>query len=677
MIEFTDFQGAAASVRAAGGEVVYEFPEMRVVAARLPETAVRGLQNNPRVKLMAPEQPRFPMALWNNTTDSTGEMTPYGIQMVQADQVSGGSSMPKVCIIDSGYKYGHEDLPTAGVSGYNGTLAWNEDGDGHGTHVAGTVAALGGNSKGVRGVITAGANLYIVRVFGNDGLWAYESDLVDALQKCRDAGAKVVSMSLGGGKPIGPWEQNAFDSAYNAGVLSIAAAGNAGDTSTSYPAGYGSVVSVAAVDADENVAGFSQKNADVEIAAPGVAVRSTYPKFEDNRLTVDGVTYYGNHITNSGRSSGANGNLIDGGLCTSAGSWSGFVVLCSRGEVSFKQKVDSVIAGGGVAAVIYNNASGNFLGTCDDGTGTKCDAIPAISLSQEDGLAAQVDAAGDKASTVVSTVTPSTTSYADMDGTSMATPHVSGVAALVWSHNAGWTNAQIRDALNNSARDKGAAGRDSEYGFGIVQTCGALQYLGGTCSVSEPPPAEGDTTAPTTSVTSPTDGANVSGTVAVTASASDNVGVSRVDFYLDGALAASDSTAPYEWAWDTTKTTNATHTLATKAVDAAGNVGSSANVSVTVNNTTTSDTTAPVISNVASRKTHTNGRFEITWTTDEASNSSVTFTGGASGTYSDANMVTSHVMSFSGKKGVKYTYTVSSTDAAGNKATAGPFTHQN
>ena len=583
MIEFHEFAGAAAAVRGAGGEVVHEFPAMRVVAARLPEGAARALQNNPRVKLMAPETPRVPMALWNDTVVN-GETVPYGVQMVEANQVKLGGAMPKTCIIDSGYRITHEDLPKSpNVNGYNGTLPWNEDGDGHGTHVAGTIAALA-NGKGVVGVVGSDANLFIVRVFGNDGKWAYESDLIDALQQCRDAGAKVVSMSLGGGKPIGPWEQSAFDSAYNAGVLSIAAAGNAGDTSTSYPAGYGSVVSVAAVDADEVVADFSQKNSDVEIAGPGVNVYSTYPKLEVNTFTAwDNTVYAGNHIEASGRSaSGVSGAVVDGGICDVAGAWSGKVVLCQRGTVSFKQKVDSVIAGGGVAAVLYNNVSGNFLGTCDDGTGTTCGGVPAISLSMEDGSGVKEKYLAMTA-TVVSRVEPADNQYYYNSGTSMATPHVSAVAALVWSHNSGWSNAQIRDALARTARDKGAAGRDVEYGYGIVQACGALKFLspGVSCSggSSEPPPP--------------------------------------------------------------------------------------------------SDTTAPVISEVAAAKTHKNGRFQITWKTDESSNSEVRFTAGASGTYTDSNMVTSHSMAFSGKSGVLYEYYVSSTDAAGNKATSGPYKHQN
>lgn len=95
----------------------------------------------------------------------------------------------------------------------------------------------------------------------------------------------------------------------------------------------------------------------------------------------------------------------------------------------------------------------------------------------------------------------------------------------------------------------------------------------------------GDTTPPSTSITAPAGGATLSGTVSVTASATDNVGVTNVEFYVDGVLKSSDATSPYSWSWDTTTATNATHTLTSKAYDAAGNSATSTGVSVTVNNT--------------------------------------------------------------------------------------------
>lgn len=97
-------------------------------------------------------------------------------------------------------------------------------------------------------------------------------------------------------------------------------------------------------------------------------------------------------------------------------------------------------------------------------------------------------------------------------------------------------------------------------------------------------PSGGDTTPPTTSITSPASGATVSGTITVTASASDNVGVTKVEFYLDGALQSTDLSAPYEWSWNTTTASNGSHSLTSKAFDAANNSGTSAAVTANVSN---------------------------------------------------------------------------------------------
>src|SRR5207245_2951224 len=102
-----------------------------------------------------------------------------------------------------------------------------------------------------------------------------------------------------------------------------------------------------------------------------------------------------------------------------------------------------------------------------------------------------------------------------------------------------------------------------------------------------------DTTPPSVSVTAPVGGASVSGTVSITASASDNVGVVGVQFKLDGAnLGVEDTTAPYAVSWKTLGTANGSHTLTAVARDAAGNVATSAGVAVTVSN----DTIPPTVS---------------------------------------------------------------------------------
>ena len=476
LIEFRDsVPGAAALVRAHGGQPVHEFPTQRTIAAWLPEVARLALANRPEVLRIERDAERYPLA----------QTTPYGISMVQANDPAiafTGATNALVCIIDSGYNFGHPDLP--GLVGIPptgdsdiGAGNWATDGCGHGTHVAGTIAALG-NSTGVVGVLPGGnLPLHIVKVFDNSCNWAYSSDLVAALNKCRAANAKVVSMSLGGPLPT-TFEEAAFNDALNAGMLPIAAAGNGGDTAISYPAGYASVMSVAAVASDKSVAWFSQQNPDVEIAAPGVGVLSTVPWTNENSLTVDNAKFYGNWIENAGRHQGVTAELVHGNLCDSInGSWAGKVVLCGRGSIPFLQKVTNVQTSGGVAAVVYNNIPGSFIGTLGDGNSS---AIPAISLTQEEGLWLVANKLGSQG-TVVSWTDPDTAGYEAWDGTSMATPHVSGVAALLWSHRPTWTNRQIRAALQQTALDLGAPGVDPSYGFGLVQAKSA--YL-----LSTPPP---------------------------------------------------------------------------------------------------------------------------------------------------------------------------------------------
>ena len=162
------------------------------------------------------------------------------------------------------------------------------------------------------------------------------------------------------------------------------------------------------------------------------------------------------------------GPLVDCGLgtatCTGA---SGAVCLIQRGDVSFAEKVQACEAGGGVAAIIYNNVPGSLSGTLG-GTAT---GIPSVGVSDTDGatMSANLGAA--------SSVTVDVGNYAFFDGTSMATPHVAGVAALVWSHNAGCTNEQVRAALGLTAEDLGDPGRDNSFGHGLVQAKSASDYL--------------------------------------------------------------------------------------------------------------------------------------------------------------------------------------------------------
>ena len=137
------------------------------------------------------------------------------------------------------------------------------------------------------------------------------------------------------------------------------------------------------------------------------------------------------------------------------------------------------------------------------------------------------------------------------------------------------------DATNSCGHTTYLGYNDPSYDNGLIYANAVAWLANGSGGTG------GDTTPPTTSITAPANGTTVSATVSVTASASDNVGVTKVEFYLDGALKSTDTTSPYSWSWDTTASANGSHSLVTKAYDAAGNVGTSATVTVTVSNTVT------------------------------------------------------------------------------------------
>jgi subtilisin family serine protease len=172
-------------------------------------------------------------------------------------------------------------------------------------------------------------------------------------------------------------------------------------------------------------------------------------------------------------------------------------------------------------------------------------------------------------------------------GTSLATPIVAGTAALILSKRPDFTAAQVDATLKASATDLGASGADPYFGAGRVNAAAAVQRAMAT-------PAA-DTTKPTAVIAAPTGGA-VAGTITVTANATDNVGVTRVELRANGALVGSDTAAPYQFAWNTTSVANGSVQLTATAYDAAGNAGVSAPVTVTVSNAALADTTPPTVS---------------------------------------------------------------------------------
>jgi subtilisin len=283
MIGFTRPAGPnhQALVEGQGGKTKYVYHLIPAIAATIPEKAVEGLRRNPNVAYVEGD----------GQVQALEDELVWGADQIDAETVWGGSEDAvniagggptgqgvKVAILDTGINHRHTDLSGNYAGGYDFVNADSDpmDDNGHGTHCAGIVAAQDDG----RGIIQVApkASLYGVKVLNENG-GGSDSDVVAGLQWCVDNGMQVASMSFGGSEPSASLEA-ACDSAYGAGVLLVAAAGNSGsgEDTAKYPARHDSVMAIAATDPNNERASFSSTGPSVEVAAPGVNILSTVLK---------------------------------------------------------------------------------------------------------------------------------------------------------------------------------------------------------------------------------------------------------------------------------------------------------------------------------------------------------------------------------------------------------------
>ena len=223
---------------------------------------------------------------------------PWGIARVKApaawDYTQGAGV--RVAVIDTGIDTTHPDLDGAVDGGYNAQADCErvdcyQDDNGHGTHVAGTIAGRGAGQWGVYGVAPK-ARLYAVKVLGSDGSGAL-SDVIKGIIWCANNDIQVANMSLGSDTPSDTM-QKALRYAKARGVVVVAAAGNSGGA-VGYPGAYPETIAVAAADWDDKVASFSSRGPQVKFIAPGVAVLSS--KMGGDYWTLSGTSMATPHVT--------------------------------------------------------------------------------------------------------------------------------------------------------------------------------------------------------------------------------------------------------------------------------------------------------------------------------------------------------------------------------------------
>jgi len=222
-----------------------------------------------------------------------------GKMNVPAASAKSTGSGVTVAVIDTGVDASHPDLAGQVLPGIDivagGTTGVATDPNGHGTHVAGTIAALTGNGVGVASV-APGVKILPVRVLNANGS-GYMSDAATGIVWAADHGANVINMSLGSSAQVSA-VTNAIAYARSKGVTVVAAAGNSrtSGSPTSYPAADAGVIAVAATDSADTVAYYSNQGSYVDVAAPGSSITNTYPVAMGSYVVMSGTSMASPHV---------------------------------------------------------------------------------------------------------------------------------------------------------------------------------------------------------------------------------------------------------------------------------------------------------------------------------------------------------------------------------------------
>ena len=454
----------------------------RTVAADLPPDEIARLERDPAVAFVEPDTPNRPFALSEAELDPTPFNGLYGLLTTRAVAAQTGirPDQATVCVADTGVDPTHPDLQPAYGGGVD-TIDRDDDpsaplggSESHGTHVAGTiVGAL--NGYGVRGV-APGVRFIHARVLGPDGGTA--STVMDGVRRLvEEHGCNIINMSLGG-EDFTVAGARFYAEMRQRGVLIVAASGNQSAAKVSYPAAYDGVLSVGAVDRANQHASFSNTGQGLDVVGPGVEVLSSLPRGTGRAATItlpDAQPTEVMEVGNSGLTEGVSGSVVDVGNAPNAAAFNPEQVRGNIALVSPERNVTMPLldlltaaldAGASAVAIVAPGPTPYVfklpLPVTDDGRTW----MPIVSLTADQGTAVK------QAGAIAIVNRPSDWGHAN--GTSMASPHVAGVAGILKAAQPSLTPDRIEQLLESTATDLGPGGYDVTYGNGLVDAERAL-----------------------------------------------------------------------------------------------------------------------------------------------------------------------------------------------------------
>lgn len=416
------------------------------------------------------------------------QSVPYGVNAVSARPVrlaNAPRATVNVVVVDTGIDYRHPELAAVYAGGKNVIDETKDplDDNGHGTHVAGTIAAAD-NDFGVIGV-AHDVRLWAAKVLNSRGSGTIELLLkgVDWIesQKVALGGNWVVNMSLGSSEDS-PGVREAFQRVADKGVIFVGSAGNGSTPNAvapvSFPAAYPSVLATGAVNSRLLLAGFSSQGPEVDFAAPGVGVWSTM-RLGENRIAFvyDGFDTYTNSAITGSKMGTATGEYVYCGLGNPEefpASVNGRIALIRRGSLKFFEKARNAKLAGATGVIIFNNEAelGNNPWTLNaEGSDPNFDWPLTVRMTKAAGELLAQRGRG----TV--TIAYMHDDYESLSGTSMAAPHVAGAVAALWSLAPEATPQQLIAIMTATAHDLGELGHDSKFGNGLINVYEAARQL--------------------------------------------------------------------------------------------------------------------------------------------------------------------------------------------------------